>query len=300
LEILIKEPEMNVAFIGLGVMGHHMAGHLSRAGHTVNVFNRTHSKAESWIKEFGGTMHGSPRDACANGVEAAFLCVGDDPDVKDVVLGPDGALSVMKEGSVIVDHTTTSADLARQLSEMCMEQSVGFVDAPVSGGEQGAKNGALTVMCGGDEKSFNKVEPIIKSYAAFIKHIGDVGAGQLAKMVNQICIGGIIQGLSEGLHFGEKAGLNMAAVIEAISKGAAQSWQMDNRAETMLAGNFDFGFAVDWMLKDLRICLEQAQSLDANLPLTKMVREYYEDVKQAGGGRWDTSSLIVRLRNCRT
>lgn len=286
---------MKVAFVGLGVMGFHMAGHLSSAGHTVTVFNRTSEKAKSWSEKFGGRVADSPADACKD-VDFAFCCVGDDPDVEAVVNGDDGMLRCLRAGAVLVDHTTTSATLAVSLYEIAKSQGVDFLDAPVSGGEAGAQNGSLTVMCGGDADVFEKCGPLFEAYAKQFRLIGPAGSGQLAKMVNQICIAGLVQGLSEGVAFGLSNGLDMNTVIDVISKGAAQSWQMDNRAETMAKGEYDFGFAVDWMRKDLRICLEQARDSDVTLPVAALVDQFYADIQSRGGGRWDTSSLIDRLK----
>ena len=284
-----------VAFIGLGVMGHPMAGYLARAGYETTVYNRTASKAECWSQEYGGRVAETPREA-AEGADFIFACVGNDDDVREVLLGADGALAGCAAGSTIVDHTTASATLARELHAAAAAASVGFLDAPVSGGQAGAENGQLTVMVGGDVDVFEAALPVIDSYAKAITHIGPVGAGQLAKMVNQICIAGVVQGLSEGLHFAECAGLDPAVVIESISKGAAQSWQMENRWETMVRGEFDFGFAVDWMRKDLGMTLDEAARNGAQLELTRLVDRYYAEVQAMGGGRWDTSSLIARLK----
>ena len=284
-----------VAFVGLGVMGYPMAGHLQAHGHAVTVYNRTASRAAAWADEFGGRTASSPVLA-ARDAEVVFTCVGNDDDLYSVTTGEDGALGGMGEGQVLVDHTTASAAAAMQLFGTAAETGTGFVDAPVSGGQAGAENGALTVMCGGDEAVFRRVEELIGCYARSCRFMGPTGAGQLTKMVNQICIAGLLQGLSEGLHFAEHAGLDGNAVLEVISKGAAGSWQMENRGETMLADSFDFGFAVDWMRKDLRICLEEAERNGASLPATALVDQFYKDVQKLGGGRWDTSSLIRRLR----
>ncbi len=284
-----------VAFIGLGVMGFPMAGHLATKGHKVTVYNRNKAKAEQWVAKYGHALAATPREA-ARGAEVAFCCVGDDPDVKAVVCGEDGMLGGMAPGSVIVDHTTASAELARGLAKECAGLSVGFVDAPVSGGQAGAENGQLSVMCGGAERDFAKAEPIIAAYAKACKLMGDSGAGQLTKMVNQICIAGLVQGLAEAMNFGQRAGLNMDAVLDVISKGAAQSWQMENRGRTMCADKFDFGFAVDWMRKDLRITLDQARSTGARLPVTALVDQFYAEVQAQGHGRWDTSSLMSLLK----
>jgi len=284
---------MKIAFIGLGVMGSHMAGHLASVGHDLKVFNRTSAKAKDWSIEHRGEVCTSPQDACAD-VDVAFCCVGDDADVEDVLLGQNGAFEALKSGSIVVDHTTTSAHLARKIHAQYREKDIGFIDAPVSGGEAGAVNGTLTVMCGGDEDDYLRIEPILKAYTKHVQLLGSSGSGQLAKMVNQVCIAGVIQGLAEALSLGQKSGLSMEAVIEVLSNGAAQSWQMDNRAETMLRGEFEFGFAVNWMRKDLRICMEQAGLLNVDLPITSLVDQFYEDIQRAGGGRWDTSSLIQR------
>jgi 3-hydroxyisobutyrate dehydrogenase len=284
----------NVAFLGLGVMGYPMARHLASKGHTVTVYNRTFAKAEKWVSEHGGKAARTPREAAA-GQEFVFACVGNDDDLRSVVLGPDGALAGMETGSVFVDNTTASAEVARELYATAREIGVSFIDAPVSGGQAGAENGVLTVMCGGDEEAFARAEPVIMSFARACKRLGASGAGQLTKMVNQICIAGLVQGLSEGVHFAKKAGLDVEAVIETISKGAAQSWQMENRYKTMNAGKFDFGFAVDWMRKDLAICLEEARRNGANLPVTALVDQFYAEVQKMGGKRWDTSSLVARL-----
>jgi 3-hydroxyisobutyrate dehydrogenase len=285
----------NVAFLGLGVMGYPMAGHLAKkGGHKVTVYNRTGAKAEKWAKEFGGKHAPTPR-AAAETQEIVFACVGNDDDLRSVVLGQEGAFAGMKSGAIFVDHTTASAEVARELFAEGKKSGIGFIDAPVSGGQAGAENGALTVMCGGDEAAYNKVEPVIAAYAKMCRLLGPSGAGQLTKMVNQICIAGIVQGLSEGLHFAEKAGLDGAAVVDVISKGAAQSWQMENRYKTMLAGKFDFGFAVDWMRKDLAICLAEARRNHAHLPAAALIDQFYSEVQKMGGARWDTSSLIARL-----
>ncbi|HXW20118.1 MAG TPA: NAD(P)-dependent oxidoreductase [Roseiarcus sp.] len=283
-----------VAFLGLGVMGFPMAGHLSAKGHDTVVYNRTASKAERWIESFVGARATSPREA-ARGRDFVFACVGADDDVRAIALGPDGAFSGMKKGAIFIDHTTASARLARQLHGEALRRDLHFIDAPVSGGQAGAENGALTVMCGGDAEPYARAEPVIGAYARACRLMGRAGAGQLTKMVNQICIAGLIQGLSEGLNFARKAGLDLDAVVATLSKGAAQSWQMDNRAKTMAAGKFDFGFAVDWMRKDLSICLEEARRNGAQLPATALIDQFYADVQRRGGGRWDTSSLIARL-----
>ena len=285
---------MRVAFVGLGVMGYPMAGYLAKAGHDTVVYNRTAEKAERWVAEYGGPSAPTPREA-AEGAEIVFSCVGNDDDVREVLLGDDSVLAGIGEGGIIVDHTTASATIAREIYEKAAAKNVGFLDAPVSGGQAGAENGQLTVMVGGDPDVFERARPIIDCYAKAITLIGPVGSGQLAKMVNQICIAGVVQGLSEGLHFAKRAGLDPAVVIESISKGAAQSWQMDNRWETMVAGEFEFGFAVDWMRKDLAIALEEARNNGATLELTELVDRYYAEVQAMGGSRWDTSSLVARL-----
>ncbi|PYC22688.1 oxidoreductase [Aquipseudomonas alcaligenes] len=284
-----------VAFIGLGVMGFPMAGHLAREGHEVCVYNRSPAKAQQWQDEFAGTTAPTPREA-AQGAEFVMTCVGNDDDLRSVLLGPDGAFAGMAPASVLVDHTTASANVARELSVIAAERELGFLDAPVSGGQAGAENGMLTVMVGGEESFYKRAEPVIDAYAKMIKLMGPVGSGQLTKMVNQICIGGLVQGLAEALHFAQCAGLDGHAAMEVISKGAAQSWQLDNRHQTMLAGKFDFGFAVDWMRKDLSILLEEARRNGAQLPVTALVDQFYSDVQAMGGGRWDTSSLIARLK----
>lgn len=283
-----------VAFIGLGTMGYPMAGHLQKAGHEVCVFNRTKAKAEAWQKEFQGKTADTPRDA-ASGAQFVFLCVGNDDDVRSVVYGENGALAGMAPDSVLIDHTTTSAVLAREIAEKCAEKGVSFVDAPVTGGESGAQQGALSVLCGGDELTVNLIRPIVAAYASSITRIGSVGHGQLAKMVNQICIAGCVQGLAEALVFGQCSGINMEKVLSAIGSGAASSWQMNNRGMTMLEKKFDFGFAVDWMRKDLGIVLDEANRNGAELPVTKTVDGFYKEVQEMGGGRLDTSSLILRL-----
>jgi len=284
-----------VGFVGLGVMGYPMAGHLARAGHAVAVYNRTGSKARAWIGEYGGRVAASPAEA-ARDAELVFVCVGNDDDLRSVVLGKDGALAGMTAGATLVDHTTASASLARELDALAAERGLHFVDAPVSGGQSGAVNGTLTVMCGGDEAVIDAARPVISAYARAVTRVGPAGSGQLAKMVNQICIAGLLQSLSEGIAFGEKAGLDMATVLDVISQGAAQSWQMDNRGKTMLAGQFDFGFAVQWMRKDLRMALEEAERHGAQLPVTALVEQFYAEIGRMGGGRWDTSSLVRRLR----
>ena len=285
-----------VAFIGLGVMGYHMAGHLKKGGHDVTVYNRTASKAQDWAKEFGGNAEPTPRDA-AKGAEIVFTCVGNDDDLRSVVLGEEGAFAGMESGAILVDNTTASAEVARELSAEGAKIGLGFIDAPVSGGEAGAVNGVLTVMCGGEESAFAKAEPVIDCFAQKVTLIGPTGSGQLTKMVNHICIAGLVQGLSEGVNFGLKAGLDMDKVIETIAKGAAGSWQMENRAPTMCKGEFEFGFAVDWMRKDLGIALDEANKNGARLPVAALVDQFYATVQARGGNRWDTSSLIHLLMN---
>jgi len=285
---------MRTAFVGLGVMGFPMAGYLARSGHDVTVYNRTAAKAEAWCLEYEGQIAATPGIAAQN-AELVFSCVGNDDDVREVLLGPDGVLASIPDGSIVVDHTTASASVAREVSALAAERSIGFLDAPVSGGQAGAENGQLTVMVGGAAGDFERALPVIDCYAKAITHIGPVGSGQLAKMVNQICIAGIVQGLAEGLHFAKKAGLDPALVIESISKGAAQSWQMENRWQTMVNDEFEFGFAVDWMRKDLAIALDEAEANGATLELTRLVDQFYSEVQDLGGKRWDTSSLIARL-----
>ena len=283
-----------VAFLGLGVMGAPMARHLKAKGHEVTVYNRTMAKAEQWVAANGGRLAATPGEAAA-GQEIVFACVGNDDDLRQVTLGSDGAFAAMGRGTVFVDHTTASASIARELAEAAGEAGFGFVDAPVSGGQAGAENGALTVMCGGEAAPYAQAEPVIQSYARQCRLLGPAGSGQLAKMMNQICIAGIVEGLAEAIHFGKRSGLDIAAVIEVISKGAAQSWQMENRYKAMDAGSFEFGFAVDWMRKDLGIVLAEARRNGAKLPLTALVDQFYADVQAMGGKRWDTSSLIARL-----
>ncbi|GGH14253.1 dehydrogenase [Alsobacter metallidurans] len=283
-----------VAFLGLGVMGYPMARHLKAKGHEVTVYNRSFEKAEKWVSENGGRAARTPKEAAA-GQEIVFACVGNDDDLRSVVLGDAGAFAGMEKGATFVDHTTASAEVARELYAKGKELGVAFIDAPVSGGQAGAENGVLTVMCGGDEEVYASVEPVIMSFARACRRLGPSGAGQLTKMVNQICIAGLVQALSEGVHFAKKAGLDVEGVIETISKGAAQSWQMENRYKTMNAGKFDFGFAVDWMRKDLAICLAEARRNGANLPVTALVDQFYSEVQKMGGARWDTSSLFARL-----
>jgi 3-hydroxyisobutyrate dehydrogenase len=287
---------LKTAFIGLGVMGYPMAGYLRKAGHEVSVFNRTSAKAEKWAGKHGGTSCASPREA-AEGCDVVFVCVGNDDDVRSVVMGDNGVLAGMSKGSILVDHTTASADLARELSRICTDAGIGFLDAPVSGGQAGAENGVLTVMVGGEDEIFMRAAPVIDAYSQACTLIGPAGSGQLAKMVNQICIAGVVQGLSEAVNFGMKAGLDMEKVIGTTSKGAAQSWQMENRWQTMVVGKFDFGFAVDWMRKDLGICLAEAEGNKARLPTTALIDQFYAQVQARGGTRWDTSSLIHLLAN---
>jgi 3-hydroxyisobutyrate dehydrogenase len=282
------------AFLGLGVMGYPMARHLKAKGHDVTVYNRTAAKAERWAGENGGRAAPTPREA-ARDQEIVFCCVGNDDDLRQVTLGPDGAFAGMERGAIFVDHTTASAEIARELHGTAAAQGVGFVDAPVSGGQAGAENGVLTVMCGGEPEVYARAEPAIMSFARACRLMGPPGSGQLTKMVNQICIAGLVQGLAEGIHFGKRAGLDIEAVLEVISKGAAGSWQMENRGKTMNQGKFDFGFAVDWMRKDLAICLTEARKNGATLPATAMVDQFYAEVQRMGGQRWDTSSLIARL-----
>ncbi len=284
-----------VAFLGLGVMGGPMAGHLTAAGHEVAVFNRTAAKAEAWVATHGHRSAATPRQAAA-GAEFVMACVGNDKDLRAVCLGEDGAFAGMADGAVFVDHTTVSARVTRELSGRAAEAGLGFVDAPVSGGQAGAENGALSIMCGGTASDYARAEPVMTAYARICRRLGESGAGQIAKMMNQIAIAGLVQGLAEALHFGEKSGMDGRAVVEVISQGAAGSWQMANRHETMLEGRFDFGFAVDWMRKDLGICLEAADETGAALPVTALVDQFYKEVQAMGGGRWDTSSLIARLR----
>jgi len=288
-------PARDVAFLGLGVMGHPMAGHLARAGHRTTVYNRTAAKSVAWAAEYGGCHAPTPREA-AKGADIVFACVGNDDDLRSVVLGADGAFAGMKPGAIFVDHTTASAEVARELGAEADRRGLKFIDAPVSGGNLGAINGALTVMCGGDAQAFETVKPVAMAFSKAVTLLGPNGAGQLAKMVNQIAIAGLVQGLAEAIAFGERAGLDMKAVLGVIGKGAAQSWQMDNRGPTMVDGHFDFGFAVDWMRKDLGLCLEEAKRNGARLPVTALVDQFYADVQAMGGNRLDTSSLIKRLR----
>ena len=284
-----------VTFIGLGVMGYPMAGHLKeKGGHEVTVYNRTASKAEAWAKQFGGAHQPTPADA-AKDADFVFTCVGNDDDLRAVTLGEDGCLGAMKAGAILIDNTTASAEIARELEKAAKDRNCGFIDAPVSGGQAGAENGVLTVMCGGDEAVFEKARPVIDAYARMVGLMGPAGSGQLAKMVNQICIAGLVQGLAEGIHFGKKAGLDIEKLVDVISKGAAGSWQMENRHKTMNEGKFDFGFAVDWMRKDLAICLDESRRNGARLPVAALVDQFYGEVQDLGGNRWDTSSLLARL-----
>ncbi len=283
-----------VAFLGLGVMGFPMAGHLAAKGHQVTVWNRSPQKGQTWVEKFGFAAAATAR-AAAEGAEFVMACVGNDDDLRQVCTGPDGAFAGMAKGAIFVDHTTVSAGVTRELAAIAAEKGIGYVDAPVSGGQAGAENGVLSIMCGGTQADYDRAEPVMAAYARVCRRLGDVGAGQLAKMMNQICIAGLVQGLAEALAFGKKAGLDGEAVVEVISQGAAGSWQMQNRHKTMLAEKFDFGFAVDWMRKDLKICLETADQIGAQLPVTALVDQFYKDVQLMGGGRNDTSSLIRRL-----
>ena len=284
-----------VAFIGLGVMGHPMAGHLARAGHAVTVYNRTAAKAAAWVAEHGGGTAPTPREAAA-GADVVFACVGNDADLRSVTTGEHGAFAGMKPNAIFVDHTTASAEVARELHAAALSRGLHFIDAPVSGGQAGAVNGALTVMCGGDQAPFDAIQPVALAFSRAVTLLGPSGSGQLAKMVNQICIAGLVQGLAEGMAFGQRAGLDMPQVLDVIAKGAAQSWQLDNRGKTMLEGRFDFGFAVDWMRKDLGLLLDEARRNGAQLPVTALVDQFYADIQAAGGGRWDSSSLMRRLK----
>jgi 3-hydroxyisobutyrate dehydrogenase len=286
---------MKVAFLGLGVMGFPMAGHLAvKGGHEVTVYNRNGAKAEAWVAKFGGRSALTPQ-AAADGQDIVFACVGNDDDLRQVTIGPEGAFQAMRQGALFIDHTTASAAVARELEAVARAAGIGFIDAPMSGGQAGAENGVLTVMCGGSEADFARAEPVIAAFARACKLMGPSGAGQLAKMVNQICIAGLVQGLAEGVHFARNAGLDIELVISVIQKGAAQSWQMDNRHKTMIDGKFDFGFAVDWMRKDLSIVLDEARRNKSQLPVTALVDQFYGEVQKFGGGRWDTSSLLARL-----
>jgi 3-hydroxyisobutyrate dehydrogenase len=283
-----------VAFLGLGVMGYPMAGHLKAAGHEVTVYNRTAARAAAWVEQHGGNSAPTPAEA-ARGAEFVFACVGNDDDLRSVTVRPDGAFETMDRDTVFIDNTTASAEVARELAATARERGFHFLDAPVSGGQAGAENGVLTVMCGGDPEIFERARPVISAYARMVGLMGPTGAGQLTKMVNQICIAGVLQGLAEGIHFAKNAGLDVEKVVEVISKGAAGSWQMENRHRTMAVGKYDFGFAIDWMRKDLHICLEEAERNGARLPLTALVDQFYKEVQQMGGGRWDTSALLARL-----
>ncbi|KZN62265.1 oxidoreductase [Pseudoalteromonas luteoviolacea CPMOR-1] len=284
----------NVAFVGLGVMGFPMAGHLANQGYNVTVYNRTTSKAQAWVDAYSGQLATTPALAASN-ADIVFVCVGNDDDLREVTKGADGVLKSMKENTILVDHTTASADAARELFSACEAKNIGFIDAPVSGGEAGAVNGQLTIMCGGNKDTYDQVEPVMTAYARFSKLLGDVGSGQIAKMMNQICIAGVVQGLAEALQFGQNANIDCEAVVEVISKGAAGSWQMENRHKSMLDDHYEHGFAVDWMRKDLAIALDEAKKNGSTLPLTALVDQYYADVQKMGGNRWDTSSLLKRL-----
>ena len=285
----------NLAFIGLGVMGFPMAGHLAKAGHSVTVYNRSSEKTKKWSSEYNGQIAATPADA-AEGADFIICCVGNDDDLREVTIGTSGAFSKISKGSIFVDHTTVSSRVTNELFDIGNEMGFDFIDAPISGGQAGAENGMLSIMCGGTKEAFDKAKPILETYSRICKRIGESGAGQQTKMCNQIAIAGLVQGLSEALHFAEKAGLDGRNVVEVISQGAAGSWQMENRFETMLDGNFNHGFAVDWMRKDLKICLEASDQIGASLPVTALVSEFYKDLQKMGGGRWDTSSLISRLR----
>jgi len=286
----------NLAFIGLGVMGFPMAGHLATAGHNVTVYNRSSDKAKKWRSEYKGKIAATPADA-AEGADFIMSCVGNDDDLREVTIGKDGAFSKIRKGSIFIDHTTVSTIVTKELFDTASQMAFDYIDAPISGGQAGAENGTLSIMCGGDQQAFDKAEPILEIYSKICKRIGENGAGQQTKMCNQIAIAGLVQGLSEALHFAEKAGLDGRDVVEVISQGAAGSWQMENRYETMLNNHFNHGFAVDWMRKDLKICLESSDQIGASLPVTALVNEFYKDIQKMGGGRWDTSSLIARLRN---
>ena len=286
----------NLAFIGLGVMGFPMAGHLATAGHNVTVYNRSSDKAKKWRSEYKGKIAATPADA-AEGADFIMSCVGNDDDLREVTIGKDGAFSKIRKGSIFIDHTTVSTQVTKELFDTASQMAFDYIDAPISGGQAGAENGTLSIMCGGDQQAFDKAEPILEIYSKICKRIGENGAGQQTKMCNQIAIAGLVQGLSEALHFAEKAGLDGRDVVEVISQGAAGSWQMENRYETMLNNHFNHGFAVDWMRKDLKICLESSDQIGASLPVTALVNEFYKDIQKLGGGRWDTSSLIARLRN---
>ena len=286
----------NLAFIGLGVMGFPMAGHLATAGHNVTVYNRSSDKAKKWRSKYKGKIAATPADA-AEGADFIMSCVGNDDDLREVTIGKDGAFSKIRKGSIFIDHTTVSTLVTKELFDTASQMAFDYIDAPISGGQAGAENGTLSIMCGGDQQAFDKAEPILEIYSKICKRIGENGAGQQTKMCNQIAIAGLVQGLSEALHFAEKAGLDGRDVVEVISQGAAGSWQMENRYETMLNNHFNHGFAVDWMRKDLKICLESSDQIGASLPVTALVNEFYKDIQKLGGGRWDTSSLIARLRN---
>ncbi len=287
----------SVAFIGLGVMGYPMAGYLkTKGGHDVTVYNRTVAKAEKWATEFDGNFAATPAEA-AKGADFVFCCVGNDDDLRSVTIGEDGAFHTVKSGAIFVDNTTASANVARELAEVAAQKGFGFLDAPVSGGQAGAENGVLTVMVGGDQSTFDTAKPVIECYAKMVGLMGDIGAGQLTKMMNQICIAGLVQGLSEAIHLGQAAGLDIEKVVDVISKGAAGSWQMENRHKTMDAGEYEHGFAVDWMRKDLKICLEEGEAQGVSLPVTALVDQFYSEVQRMGGNRWDTSSLLARLEN---
>ncbi|MGK0408434.1 MAG: 2-hydroxy-3-oxopropionate reductase [Shewanella psychromarinicola] len=288
-----------VAFIGLGVMGYPMAGHLVKKGHDLTVYNRTASKAQQWVEQYGGRRADTPK-AAAKGQDIVFTCVGNDDDLRQVVLGDQGAIHGMHAGAILVDHTTASADVARDIAAQLTPQNIGFLDAPVSGGQAGAENGVLTVMMGGEQADFDTVKPVIDAYSRCAELLGPAGSGQLTKMVNQICIAGVVQGLAEGLHFAKSAGLDGLKVIEVISKGAAQSWQMENRYQTMWQGQYDFGFAIDWMRKDLGIALDEARRNGSHLPVAALVDQFYSEVQAMKGNRWDTSSLLARLEKSRS
>ncbi|MEP1469487.1 MAG: NAD(P)-dependent oxidoreductase [Halieaceae bacterium] len=297
--LFTKRKTMNIAFIGLGVMGFPMAGHLQRSGHQVTVYNRTAATAQSWVQTYGGRSATTPLAAAAD-AELVCCCVGEDKDVRSVLLGDQGVFAGLRPGAAVVDHTTASANLAREMAELAKDLGLDFLDAPVSGGQAGAENGALTIMVGGEETAFKRVSPVLEAYGRCIKRLGPVGSGQLAKMVNQICITGVLQGLAEAFEFSQRAGLDTEAVVEVISQGAAQSWQMNNRYKTMLAGDYDHGFAVDWMRKDLGMVLAEAERMELSLPLAQLVDGFYGDVQKMGGGRWDTSSLLARMRGNQT
>ena len=295
MSVIPNHSPRKIAFLGLGVMGYPMAGHLANSGHQVTVYNRNTARAEQWCGVYAGSLAPSPLKAAQN-AELVLLCVGRDEDVREIMTGEQGVAAGVSPDAIVVDHTTTSAALAREMASYLQGKHAHFIDAPVSGGEQGAINGQLTVLCGGEQTAFERAEPILGSYAHFVTYLGETGSGQLAKMVNQICIAGLLQGLAEGIHFGQQAGLDMPKVIAAISQGAAQSWQMQNRALTMLEDRYDFGFAVDWMHKDLGYCLAEAEKMDMSLPVAQLVKEFYGRLQAAGGGRWDTSSLLRALQ----